>query len=66
MNYPWVMDLRTDFGYFISIHLAKLATYNFWGTKPQKYYETFLVPKQYKCRYIDYIYFPDRSKPHVR
>ena len=33
MNYPWFMDLRTGFGYFISVHLAKIATYNFWGTK---------------------------------
>ena len=32
MNYPWFMDLRTGFGYFISVHLAKIATYNFWGT----------------------------------
>ena len=27
MNYPWVQHLRTGFGYFISVHLAKIATY---------------------------------------
>ena len=32
MNYLWFMDLRTGFGYFISVHLAKIATYNFWDT----------------------------------
>ena len=33
MDSPWVRDLRTGFGHFISVRLAKIATYNFWGAK---------------------------------